>query len=162
MVFCVTVHFWCQKPLKWDRCSEKNKNVIWSWNFQDPHISSIPATTQNKKKIEGGAQCKLVKLRWNGPCAFGPVPRSWPWVRSMYNRLYSRHGHFRTKTRLWCQVGLNRFMFLSTDPISDVEFKYQPISDSNPIWYIQSVKVLLIKIYLINDNFIETELIQIQ
>ena len=54
-------------------------------------------------------------------------------------------------------------MFLSTDPISDVEFKYQPISDSDPIWYIQSVKVLFkSKIYLINDNFIETERIQIQ
>ena len=36
------------------------------------------------------------------------------------------------------------FFFLCTDPISDVEFKYhcQPISESDPIWYIQPVKVL--------------------
>ena len=37
------------------------------------------------------------------------------------------------------KLGLNRFMFLSTNTISDFEFTYQSISDSDPIWYNQSV-----------------------
>ena len=36
-------------------------------------------------------------------------------------------------------------MILSTDPISDFKFQISPISDSDPIWYIKSLEVLLIK-----------------
>ena len=41
----------------------KRRKIVRSYNFQDLHISSITATTQNKKKTEECARRKLVKLR---------------------------------------------------------------------------------------------------
>ena len=91
--------------------SRKRKGVS-RLKFQDFLISSIPTSSEKKKKIEEGARRKLVKLTWNVPSA----------KRVSYKELrdYQSDDSLRTDE----EVTVSNVIFLST--MHTIEFPIMP------------------------------------
>ena len=59
------LHF-LMTPLKFPIAVAGKLNGLWTWKFQDFHISSIATTTRKKKKIQHVLRCTSLELTWNG------------------------------------------------------------------------------------------------